>query len=1272
VDGFIAVPIKTPDETKEIALPHASVFLVPFDDRTNPVASTLSDLSGRFSLKTDQTGLFALCVEADGFQSFCSEEVFSLDKESKASADLSMPIDPNASSIIAYGEVTLFDGSHPRGFEPFMGVNTYPEIELNTSASRLYKGYVNNLGEYIIPEVPIKDDFNLTVTVDNETRELDIETETELQGNRAYRFDIVLPNSAPRIRLMSASINGKPIQVAVPGSAVTLTAVTDDPDADQLEYRWLLPDGQIVGPTNDPELKWTVPTREGSYTITVLVSDNRGGYISDALSVTATSRGVPFSGTVVEASGAAISGAQIDVNGRLTNTNNMGWFSYEVPVDDKYVFTIRKPSVNAPNQAAYGTVSFVYTGPIAGGRWVLNRAQVTTVHNPNLGFSLDHKRDQKDCIGSQSSKIDWQPYLQPGLFEWQDGRGNALSLGELGQSDPEAVEGVMRLLSRIEFDLPRKLAELTQIEPVIDDNRVQCLGGIRVEIPPGALENPTTHQAPTGDVQVALSTVDLTAGDQMPGDYTAIDANGQFLSMETFGAGSIEIGAGNERFNLKPGMTATVTIPVDATQLAGNATLSPTIPFLYYDEQNGVWRQDGDAILTGSGANAAYVMTVKHFSTMNADILKSGQSCIAVEVDPLANFTLPFNVEVTMPPSVVNPNVTQVRTLTVDSLKSNVIFNLPNDTNIVLTPIIQGVKPDGSTGNIPAGVFVVNTGGPMNSSVNPPAKNPDGTYYAEVNGQPTGPCGSRVTLKKLNGPTLAPGFEFLQGFYFEASNIDEFASNVQANIIQGATDYYQQIDQRGLRASFNLFKQKNKFGQPLNTTEVEWDAQYANSGDLGFGRDMHCRRNVADDGKFDIACYVTNYGQPPPDGADQVDADNALAHDLISQGATVAMEYSRIENPSGDPNEFFNNDRAVKFYVYDTKNPNAAPLKQANLDSFGNRPVPQLCVICHGGQVAGIAADPSNPTGPQKGAFANRNDIINMKSNFLPFDLHLFSYPTSKDKTSQQAAFKGLNVDIVKEVAKGNGVKGAAIVELIDTLYGGGSATQLEDAVITNWDAAIPTSNPHRFYRDVFARTCRTCHVAQPFTAPVFTNKTDFENQIANVQTRVCSEKVMPHAKRTNDIFWTSLGPNMPAFLQLYGQTLPGWISLDSAQCGLFVQPGNTLPSLFASQIYPILTNPTVRCVNCHAAVGNAKFVIGNIANTYASLLNAVANDGTSKYIVPNNPSASLLYQRITHDPSRMPLGGPNLETTDNDSPPDGVNDATEILNWINAGAPGP
>src|SRR5204862_8257781 len=178
----------------------------------------------------------------------------------------------------------------------------------------------------------------------------------------------------------------------------------------------------------------------------------------------------------------------------------------------------------------------------------------------------------------------------------------------------------------------------TRVKTRIDSVRVRCTPGIKVEIPANALIDPSTKRAPAGKVQVALSTVALTASNQMPGDYSALDSSGKVVAMESFGAGSIEIGSGHARYNLRPGATARVTIPVDGTQLAGRSSFPSTIPFLYYDERKGLWRHEADATLTGSGSTAAYVMNVKHFSTMNADILKSGQSCVAVELDPAANF----------------------------------------------------------------------------------------------------------------------------------------------------------------------------------------------------------------------------------------------------------------------------------------------------------------------------------------------------------------------------------------------------------------------------------------------------------------------------------------------------------------------------------------------------------------------------------------------------------------------------------------------------------
>jgi hypothetical protein len=1138
---------------------------------------------------------------------------------------------------------------------------------------------VNNFGDYVIPQVPVKESFTIQFRIDGEVLKQEVDPQTGLQPGRAYEFSSIFPNSTPRIHALTATSNGKPVQIAAPGSQVRLHAVADDPDGDKLEYHWLLPDASgFVSPTTDSELDWTVPNLKKRFTITVVVSDRRGGYTQSGITVDASSQRATFSGTVRDPAGNPIERALIDVNGRLINTDSTGWFSFNVPIADRYVMNIRKPGLEGSNVFGFGTASFIYRGSVTAGRWTLRRAQVSTV-DPTLPIILQQQRSELDCPPPLASTIDWIPYLQPGVFDWQDKRGNSHALADLGISDPKSVQNLMRLLSRINPALAKKFSEATGVQGDVNDRRLPCGPGIKIEIPENSLVEIGTNRPPSGKVQIALSSVALTTGDQMPGDYTAVDPGGKVVAMESFGAGSVEIGTATQRYNLKPGAIAMVTIPVDVTQLSGGATLQPTIPILVYDEQKGVWHSEGEATLTGSGAASAYIAKVKHFSAINSDIFKSTPSCVAVEVDSSLDSLRPFNVEVVMQPSVVNPGVIQVRTLNIDTPRTNVIYNLPNDSDIVLTPIVSGVLPDGSSGNVPAGVFVVNTGGPQTGGAGAPVPNADGTYYAESGGVATGPCASRVILRKLNPPTLALPDEFLQGLSFQASNISEFEPSgvtpnpiIVTNIEQGARDYYHQADPRDLRDSFTRFKQKNRFGQPLAATEVEQDAQYANSGDLGFGRDMHCRRNVSSDGLFDYACYVTNFGQQEflPDQQDANDTSDPTKAD-----ATVAMEFSRVENAQGDPNEFLDNERAVKFYVYDTSQPDSTTrILKADLDGHGDRPVPQLCMVCHGGTLASVAANPSDPTsGPKAGAFTDRTDIMSMHSNFLPFDLHLFTFPVTKSKLSQQAAFKTLNVEIVKGVSAAT-TTGAEIVEVIDTaFYKGGSATQREDEVIAGWDPTNVASNPHVFYQNVFARTCRTCHIAHPFAVTAFKTSGDFEARISSVQDKVCIRKIMPHAQRTNDIFWQSLNPNMPAFLELYGQTLPGWASTGATQCGLFFQPGTTATSTFQSEILPILQTT---CGSCHGTVGLANFGVNQAPGVvYNELKNAFAKppNGTAHYIVPNNSGASKLFERISTGGSgiRMPQNGPPyLDTLDTNS--DSIKDQQEILNWINTGATGP
>ena len=131
---------------------------------------------------------------------------------------------------------------------------------------------------------------------------------------------------------------------------------------------------------------------------------------------------------------------------------------------------------------------------------------------------------------------------------------------------------------------------------------------------------------------------------------------------------------------------------------------------------------------------------------------------------------------------------------------------------------------------------------------------------------------------------------------------------------------------------------------------------------------MHCKKTVASDGSQDVACYVTNYGNIlTPDAQDVVAAVGA-----VNPIATVAMEWSRIESSPGNLVEFDDPQRVVKFFVYvkdgaTTKLPLAADLN-SGLD-LRARPIPQLCMVCHGGQF------PTAPSAAGVPVFNNRNDV---------------------------------------------------------------------------------------------------------------------------------------------------------------------------------------------------------------------------------------------------------------------------------------------------------
>ena len=121
----------------------------------------------------------------------------------------------------------------------------------------------------------------------------------------------------------------------------------------------------------------------------------------------------------------------------------------------------------------------------------------------------------------------------------------------------------------------------------------------------------------TGTVKVHLhhlNPIDENMSDQMPGMLYAENSDGEERMLQTLGMLSVELkGSAGEDLNISTGSSAKITIPLDPSLLP----IAPsTIPLWYFDEENGYWKEEGEAVLIGTN----YVGTVTHFSFWNCDI----------------------------------------------------------------------------------------------------------------------------------------------------------------------------------------------------------------------------------------------------------------------------------------------------------------------------------------------------------------------------------------------------------------------------------------------------------------------------------------------------------------------------------------------------------------------------------------------------------------------------------------------------------------------------
>ncbi len=750
-----------------------------------------------------------------------------------------------------------------------------------------------------------------------------------------------------------------------PGTAVKLEAGVRTPAANPVQFTWRtasVANGVLSG-GNGPTGRVDVVYLPGLQSTYVMARDGKGGFAFKRLDLRVGKSDIDFSGRVIdEATKQPLKDAMVTIGtgGVSVKTNGDGWFALRTPMqlDDRYILNITHPN--------YALLSRVTDRPAVGNTYEMVRAQVTTVRG-DQDIVIDDKESGGPCgtpTGEQGHSV---RHLVGPTVLWDH-----LPLGKREALKRRKMENAI-------------MEQLKQ--PHGCDRR-----GAQVRIPANALVD-ETNTIWSGNVRASITTLDPSRR-SIPGDYQAIPTSGARAELLSYGALHAEFtDPAGRKLQLKSGSAAEISVPVSALQ---QPTSPPTIATWSYDEKSGVWHEESQATLKNTANGWIYVGKTTHFSTLNMDVAGSDPAfatCVRFEVDPAFNSW--SNLTIRAYVSYGGTSV-QVKETPLDNAQYHAIYRIPYNTGFVNTLRLE-LRGTSNGQNLILLDNIIATDARLKmtgTNLWPPYP------YTE--------CGDSVLV------TPAPGVVPNYGDYDAADRpaflTGPFGTFNPADGATKAASYYAAIDPGNNKDTLGKWWVANGFGADgLGDGNPNYVNQsYLNYNDLGFGRDMHCTKNGSN-----VACYVTNYGLP-----DQ-NLDNANAAEGLvdtKRGATVAMEYD--SSVSVTPST----DERVQFYVFQNGVASSGRIQFADLDGFGPKPVPFLCMVCHGGHDTLSSSNKAN--------FAR----------FREFDLPSFRYSGGRSwnygaatlTPSELEKFAKLN-----QLVHGTG-SGTAVSALIDAWYPGG------------------------------------------------------------------------------------------------------------------------------------------------------------------------------------------------------------------------------------------
>jgi len=1025
IHGYVAAVVQPQLEARQTTSLGTQIFVSDIDVWAKNIKTGVSsshvvtNAEGYFRTPLLPIGEYQICVSGTGYTTACDGRTINVAHPVKT-LDNIIPIQPSANAIS--GTVWLADRVTP--CFRFDSQALTAKVSLLDGNEHIVAGPVNgnNVGQYALPVSVSADNLKLHVVCDKGSADTTIQ---KLSGFLVQ--DVAIANHAPQILSLDFSKGSVGIRRANPGEIVRATVKASDLDGDTLHYRWVDDSGRSLGLPDAPSVDWQVINANVLNTLHVQVSDDKGGFAISRRTLQSGPNAIFFAGRVFNRQTlAAVNHATVSLNKVVVQTDATGNFRVSVPDAPQFVLNVTKPG--------FALASLIYRTYASNIQVPLDAVQTVDI-NAGTGGSINFP--PAGCL------------CQPRDHEKQQREGY--------KDDKNYYDK--------------------------DDDTYHCdkgkgMGTLKVKFQPDSFMTSTGGKY-SGTVSLEGFQYDLTQPNPIPGDLGAI-YQGKMVRLSSFGAFHIlSRDSQNKPLKMAANMKASVSFPIQAAQ---QATAPATIPFFHYDEDKGLWVEDGT--LTRSGNQ--YVGEITHFTAFNADTQFDGGACVKVVLDDSFHFPVTLNAsyfDAGAGQFYHNGLQTNDKTIGVERMRPNQNFTLSITNNGELTPTVS----------VP-----LNSGAGLNPVTFPGGLDTDQINFSHCNGP--------VQIYNKTIPVTKPTF---LGPIFGGSITDNSVS------YQHATD----AQSGGTRDTLNKWKTANGFSINGSPVSLEAKAIYFNNGDLKFGRDMHCR--VTNAVTHATACYVSNFGQVGFND-ETVSLPQAVAYEASGQAtpqpvATVAMEYS----PAGD----------VQFYAYKS---DGSYLAHPVLDSqaITIKPIPDMCLACHQGTYS-----PSNPTTDFTTKVSG--------AHFLPFDLDSFNddtgtaFPQSINYVTPalQEQLRQLN----NMVANTNAPPG--VTEAIQLWYPGGVANPNTPYVFNRGAAQLPGapfSGHEPLYDNVVKVVCRTCHMSDighewdQFT-PQMTSASGF------IQSLACGPQLeMPHAEVPWNRYWQqSLSSTLDSELNFGGAGCP-------------------------------------------------------------------------------------------------------------------------------------